>query len=63
MVPRGQGVILNMCSIAGMRGTGGFAQYNMTKGAVRMLTMALADELGPHGHSGQQRKPRHHAHA
>jgi NAD(P)-dependent dehydrogenase (short-subunit alcohol dehydrogenase family) len=49
MVPRGQGVILNMCSIAGMRGTGGFAHYNLTKGAVRLLTLSLADELGPHG--------------
>jgi len=49
MVPRGRGVILNMCSIAGMRGTGGFAHYNMTKGAVRLLSYALADELGPHG--------------
>ena len=49
MVPRGRGVILNMCSIAGMRGTGGFTHYNMTKGAVRLLTLALADELGPLG--------------
>lgn len=49
MVPRGRGVILNMCSIAGMRGTGGFAHYNLTKGAVRLMTYALADELGPHG--------------
>jgi NAD(P)-dependent dehydrogenase (short-subunit alcohol dehydrogenase family) len=49
MVPRGRGVILNMCSIAGMRGTGGFAHYNLTKGAVRLLTLSLADELGPHG--------------
>ncbi len=49
MVPRGRGVILNMCSIAGMRGTGGFAHYNLTKGAVRLLSYALADELGPHG--------------
>lgn len=49
MVPQKSGVILNMCSIAGMRGTGGFAHYNMTKGAVRLLTYALADELGPHG--------------
>lgn len=49
MVPRKKGVIINMCSIAGLRGTGGFAHYNMTKGAVRMLTMALADELGPMG--------------
>lgn len=49
MVPRRRGVILNMGSIAGMRGTGGFAHYNMTKGAVRLLSYALADELGPHG--------------
>ncbi len=49
MVPRGHGVILNMCSIAGMRGTGGFTHYNMTKGAVRLLSLALADELGPLG--------------
>jgi len=49
MVPRRAGVILNMCSIAGMRGTGGFAHYNLTKGAVRLLSCALADELGPLG--------------
>ena len=49
MAKRGSGVIVNMCSIAGMRGTGGFTHYNMTKGAVRLLTYALADELGPHG--------------
>jgi NAD(P)-dependent dehydrogenase (short-subunit alcohol dehydrogenase family) len=49
MIPRKRGVIINMCSIAGMRGTAGFAHYNMTKGAVRLLTYALADELGPHG--------------
>lgn len=49
MVARKSGVIINMCSIAGMRGTGGFAHYNMSKGAVRLLTYALADELGPLG--------------
>jgi len=49
MIPRGGGVIVNMCSIAGMRGTAGFAHYNMTKGAVRLLSYALADELGPLG--------------
>lgn len=49
MAPRKSGVIINMCSIAGMRGTGGFTHYNMTKGAVRLLTYALADELGPMG--------------
>ncbi|MEM9778667.1 MAG: SDR family oxidoreductase [Pseudomonadota bacterium] len=49
MAPRKSGVIINMCSIAGMRGTGGFAHYNLSKGAVRLLTYALADELGPMG--------------
>ncbi|GAB5447602.1 SDR family oxidoreductase [Gymnodinialimonas sp.] len=49
MAKRKSGVIINMCSIAGMRGTGGFTHYNMTKGAVRLLTYALADELGPMG--------------
>ncbi len=49
MIPHKRGVIINMCSIAGMRGTGGFTHYNLTKGAVRLLTYALADELGPHG--------------
>ncbi|WP_299917246.1 SDR family oxidoreductase [uncultured Roseobacter sp.] len=49
MVKRNSGVIINMCSIAGMRGTGGFSHYNMSKGAVRLLTYSLADELGPMG--------------
>jgi len=49
MVKRKSGVIINMCSIAGMRGTGGFSHYNMSKGAVRLLTYSLADELGPMG--------------
>lgn len=49
MIPRGSGVIINLCSIAGMRGTGGFCHYNLTKGAVRLLTYSMADELGPHG--------------
>ena len=49
MMPRKSGVIINMCSIAGMRGTGGYCHYNLSKGAVRLLTYSLADELGPHG--------------
>lgn len=49
MVKRKAGVIINMCSIAGMRGAGGFSHYNQSKGAVRLLTYALADELGPMG--------------
>ncbi len=49
MAKRKSGVIINLCSIAGMRGTGGFCHYNMSKGAVRLLTYSLADELGPMG--------------
>ena len=49
MAKRKSGVIINMCSIAGMRGTGGFSHYNQSKGAVRLLTYAIADELGPLG--------------
>lgn len=49
MVKRKSGVIINICSIAGMRGTGGFSHYNQSKGAVRLLTYSLADELGPLG--------------
>jgi len=49
MIPRKSGVIINIGSIAGLRGTGGFVHYNMTKGAVRLITFSLADELGPHG--------------
>ncbi len=49
MAERGRGVILNLCSIAGVRGTGGYSHYNTTKGAVRLLTFSLSDELGPLG--------------
>ena len=49
MARRKSGVIINLCSIAGMRGTGGFSAYNMTKGAVRLMTCSFADELGPLG--------------
>lgn len=49
MAKRKRGVIINMCSIAGIRGTGGYSAYNLTKGAVRMITFSLADELGPLG--------------
>ena len=49
MVERKSGAIINMASIAALRGTGGYAAYNLSKSAVRMLTSSLADELGPHG--------------
>lgn len=49
MAPRKEGAIINISSIAGIRGTGGYCHYNMSKGAVRLLTCSLADELGPMG--------------
>jgi NAD(P)-dependent dehydrogenase (short-subunit alcohol dehydrogenase family) len=44
-----EGAIVNLSSIAGIRGTAGYASYCASKGAVRSLTYALADELGPEG--------------
>lgn len=49
MKAKGKGSIINLSSIAGLRGTGGYALYCTTKGAVRLMTYALADELGPLG--------------
>jgi NAD(P)-dependent dehydrogenase (short-subunit alcohol dehydrogenase family) len=49
MVARGRGVVVNMSSVAGLRGAGGATVYCATKGAVRLLTYAMAEELGPHG--------------
>ena len=43
------GAIINLSSIAGLRGTGGYVSYCTSKGAVRLMTYALADELGPEG--------------
>lgn len=49
MVTKGRGCIINMSSVAGLQGSGGFATYCTSKGAVRLLTYALAQELGSHG--------------
>lgn len=49
MVEKGGGTIINLSSVAGLQGTATFALYCMSKGAVRLLTYALADELGPRG--------------
>lgn len=46
---RKPGVILNLASIAGIHGDKGFTLYTSTKGAVRLLSYSLADELGEHG--------------
>jgi len=43
------GSILNVSSIAGIRGAPELSLYSASKGAVRLLTYALAGELGPRG--------------
>jgi 3-oxoacyl-[acyl-carrier protein] reductase len=46
---RGGGVIINIGSTAGLRPRPGLSAYNATKGAVHVLTKALAIELAPDG--------------
>lgn len=43
------GVIVNLSSIGGLAGLPGISAYSSTKGAVRLLTYALAKELGHDG--------------
>lgn len=49
MAPRRRGTIVNISSVAGMKGAATCTVYCATKGAVRLFTYALADELGPLG--------------
>jgi NAD(P)-dependent dehydrogenase (short-subunit alcohol dehydrogenase family) len=50
MVASGRGgSIINLSSLAGLKGSAGLTGYCASKGAVRMLTHAMADELGPSG--------------
>lgn len=49
MVRHGRGSIINMSSIAGLVGTAGGSAYCASKGGIRLLTYALAVELGPQG--------------
>ncbi|HUP73632.1 MAG TPA: glucose 1-dehydrogenase [Acidimicrobiales bacterium] len=46
---RGGGAIVNVSSIAGMKGLPGFGSYGSSKWAVRGLTKVAAKELGEHG--------------
>lgn len=43
------GNIINLSSYMGLAGASGLSTYNTSKGAVRLITYALADELAPHG--------------
>jgi NAD(P)-dependent dehydrogenase (short-subunit alcohol dehydrogenase family) len=49
MMSRGQGSIINIASISGMRPQRGGLLYSMTKAALIMLTRSWAREFGPHG--------------
>jgi len=49
MAARGDGVIVNMGSINGIRGMAGSALYTATKHAIHGLTKAWAAEFGPFG--------------
>ncbi|MBK8972037.1 MAG: SDR family oxidoreductase [Hahellaceae bacterium] len=49
MVPRGQGHIINIASLAGVAPIPGISLYSTSKFAVRGFTLALAQELKPLG--------------
>ena len=49
MVKRGRGRIINTCSVMSELGRPGTSVYTASKGAVKMLTKAMAIDLGPLG--------------
>jgi NAD(P)-dependent dehydrogenase (short-subunit alcohol dehydrogenase family) len=49
MKARRVGRIINVASVAGLMGIGGYAVYCATKAGIVMMTRALACELAPHG--------------
>ncbi|NUB93539.1 SDR family oxidoreductase [Haloterrigena sp. SYSU A121-1] len=49
MIENDGGSIINVSSIAGLVGNGGYVTYCVSKGALRLLTYALAHRLGPEG--------------
>jgi gluconate 5-dehydrogenase len=49
MRPRGRGRIINICSVMSEYARAGTAPYAASKGALKMLTKAMAAELAPHG--------------
>ena len=49
MIRQKSGSIINISSIAGMRGSGGAFAYGASKWAVRGMTKSAAQELTPHG--------------
>jgi NAD(P)-dependent dehydrogenase (short-subunit alcohol dehydrogenase family) len=49
MVENGGGSIINLSSVAGLHGSADNVTYCTSKGAVRLMTYAVADALGPEG--------------
>ena len=49
MVGRRSGRIVNIGSVTSVFGSAGLAPYGASRGGIKQLTMALADEWGPHG--------------
>lgn len=49
MLATGGGAIITLSSTAGLYGVGEYVPYCASKGAVRLMTYALADRLGPEG--------------
>lgn len=49
MVSAGYGRIINIGSVTSVFGYAGIAPYCASRGGIKQLTMALADEWGPHG--------------
>jgi len=47
MIENDGGCIINVSSIAGLVGNGGYVTYCVSKGALRLLAYALAHRLGP----------------
>jgi gluconate 5-dehydrogenase len=49
MIARGQGKIINICSVQSELGRPGIAPYTASKGAIKMLTKGMAIDWGPLG--------------
>lgn len=49
MIEQGSGSIINISSVAGLRGAGAAFAYGASKWAVRGMTRGAAQELAPHG--------------
>lgn len=49
MRARGSGWVINMSSVAGLRGVTGFGHYSATKSAIEAITEVLRDEVEPLG--------------